>query len=69
MENMKYLAAAATVTLVAGSIPLVALTSPVGVVVSEVSIALSAIALIVTMSLYFINESASTFTLSEKACR
>ena len=69
MSNMKYLAIAAAVTLVAGFIPLMVLTSPVGILVGEVSIALSVIGLLVTMALYFKKESTAALTWKEEDYR
>lgn len=66
MPNMKYLVIAAAVTLLAGFVPLMLLASPVGVFIAKVAIAISVIGFAVTVTLYFMHESAAALTLRDE---
>ena len=66
MWNMKYLAVAVAVTLLAGFMPLMLLASPVSVLIAKVAIAILIIGFAVTATLYFMHESAAALTLRDE---
>jgi len=69
MSNMKYLAIAVVVTVVAAGIALTVMTSPFGALVGGVAIALSVVAAIVAITLYFMKESTLALTWREEDFR
>ena len=66
MWNIKYLVFAVAVTLLAGFMPLVLVASPVSVLIAKVAIAILIIGFAVTVTLYFMRESAAALTLRDE---
>ena len=66
MWNMKYLAVAVAVTLLAGFMLLMLVANPVSVIVAKVAIAILIIGFAVTVTLYFMHESAAALTLRDE---
>ncbi len=66
MWDMKFLAVAVAVTLLAGFMPLVLEASPVNVLIAKVAIAFLIIGFAVTVTLYFMHESAVALTLRDE---
>ena len=66
MWDIKFLAVAAAVTLLAGFMPVVLVASPVSVLIAKVAIAILIIGFAVTVTLYFMHESAAALTLRDE---
>ena len=66
MWDMKFLAVAVAVTLLAGFMPLVLVASPVSVLIAKVAIAILITGFAVTVTLYFMHESAAALTLRDE---